>query len=523
MTEARTIGIDVGTTNLKVVALDREGEVVARGISRYQVQPQANGWVVQNPQDWLGALEDCIAVIRKECSVRNVDALGISAQGETLVCCDDQGRPLDPAISWMDNRAVAEAEELVRLRDDWRERTGKTVAASSSLAKIRWLRKHRPELAGQTARFCQVGDFLVAHLCGEWLLDTNNASFTCCFDLRERRWDADLVRQFDLQGKLPLVRESGTIAGALLEKHAQRWGIGAATRVVLGGHDQACAAVGAFPVSAGRKEDGGEEAVLLSTGTAWVLYASMPEPRLEPHGRLVTYCHARPGQWAALAAFSGGGALNAFSALFGKADYAHIESCAVETGNLIFLPYFFGANAPAKDPLARAAILGLGPEHGPEHVFHALLESIAFETRRNLEIFVAMGIKPSRLIMVGGATKSKIWPQIVANACRIPVHISAEPDSAALGAGILAGEAVGRFAAQPRLPRVIEVQPGVHDRLAAKYTRYLDAVAMDRARRRAAGGQERQAEELKQRANTDTRQHHREERLLENIHASAPR
>ena len=437
MREACVLGVDVGTTNLKLLALSREGAVVARATSGCQVRASADGWVTQDAREWMTALDICFASIGSQCSLKTVKALGLSAQGETLVCCDAQNNPLAPAISWMDTRAVVEARELLAERGDWHTLTGKPVAAYSSLSKIRWIQKHQPGLFGSIARFCQVADFMVAQFTGEWLLDANNASFTSCFNLRQRNWDSELTGRYGLSGKLPEVRESGTVAGKLRPKLSERWGLEQEPCVVLGGHDQGCAAVGAgLP----------DKSVLLSTGTAWVLYACMPEPRLAPQSRgAITYCHARPNAWAALAAFSGGGALDAFAARFlGKNDlasaYAAIESQPNLAGDLLVLPYFFGANAPANDPMARAAILNLGPAHGPEHIFHAILESIAFETRRNLATFLEMQVDCGQLIMTGGATRSAVWPQIVADVCGIPVHVSVEQDAAALGAAILAGE-----------------------------------------------------------------------------------
>jgi len=483
MREAFVLGVDIGTTNIKVLALDAHGEVVARAASGCEVRAGADGQGTQDLGEWMAALDTCFAAIGCQCSLDAVKALGVSAQGETLICCDAQNHPLAPAMSWMDTRAVAEASELLAERNDWHTRTGKPVAAYSSLAKIRWIQKHQPVLFDRVVRFCQVADYMVAAFTGEWLLDANNASFTSCFNLCQRNWDSELIARYGLSGRLPEVRESGTVAGRLRPGLARRWGLSRESRVVLGGHDQGCAAIGAgLP----------DKSILLSTGTAWVLYASMPEPRLAPGCRAITYCHARPNSWAALAAFSGGGALDAFASRFLAGNnpapaYAAIESRPDLAGDLLVLPYFFGANAPSNDPKARGAILNMGPAHGPEHVFYAILESIAFETRRNLTTFCEMQVDCSQIIMTGGATRSGVWPQIVADVCGVPVRLSSEQDAAALGAAILAGESEGLWerGVVPGLSRQPAIQPvvGNRKRLEMKYEQYLNAVAMDQARR----------------------------------------
>jgi xylulokinase len=513
MDDAFVLGVDVGTTNLKVLALNRAGKVVGRASAGYQVCAVEGGFVSQDPGEWLAALDTCLASMKAQCSLSTLLAIGISAQGETLICCDARNNPLDSAISWMDTRAASEACELMALRDDWQTLTGKPVAAYSTLAKIRWIQKHQPSLFNRVARFCQVADFVVAELTGEWLLDVNNASFTSLFNVRQRCWDTDLVGQFGLFGKLPDIKESGSVAGVLRPGLVSRWGLQRAPRVVLGGHDQGCAAIGANVAEnhRGQSRDCGMRSnhsekkcppserahscppseILLSTGTAWVLYACMPEPRFAPSSRAITYCHARPDSWAALAAFSGGGALDAFASRFLRQNgvapaYTAIESDGNLKSDLLVLPYFFGANAPSNDPLARAAIVNLGPAHGPEQVFYSLMESVGFETRRNLVTFAEMGIACERLIMTGGATRSAVWPQIVADACGIPVHVCAEPDAAAVGAAMLAGESAGlwskNFAAAEHDPVVVKPGEDKH-RLDAKYRQYLNAVAMDQARR----------------------------------------
>lgn len=490
MSKAAVIGIDVGTTNLKLTALDTAGRTVARASVRYTVETTAGGFVTQDPQMWWIGLETCLAEAARQCALGELRAITFSCQGETLVCCDDQGAALEPAISWMDTRAYEEKEELAVLRDDWYERTGKPIGAYSTLAKIMWLKKHRPDFYAKVGRFCQVADYLTARLTGTWILDINNAAFTSQFDIRQRQWDEELCDQFGLRDKLPPVAESGAIAGTLRPELAREWGLGNMVQVVLGGHDQGCAALGAAPPN--------EPSVILSTGTAWVLYCPMREPRLDPGRRLVAYCHARPGQWAALAAYSGGGVLDAFLKQFCLGangpdeggigpDYDRFIREENLCEDLIVIPFLFGAVTPDNDCTARAAILNLGPHHTPGHVAMGIMEAIGFETRRNLELLRTLEIESGRIKMVGGACRSSLWPQMVADICRVPVDALEDTQIAPLGAAYLAGEALGLWerGELPQYPAARTFNPTKErtTRFERKFERYLNALRMERMRR----------------------------------------
>lgn len=491
MSKAAVIGIDAGTTNLKLAALDHAGWTVAESSFRYSVDSAANGIVTQDVQAWWRGLDFCMREAGQQCELAEVQAMALSCQGETLVCCDGGGTALEPAISWMDTRAQAEMEELAASRTDWYERTGKPIGAYSTLAKIVWLRKRRPESCAKVSRFCQVADYLTARMTGQWILDTSNASFTSLFDVRRRCWDDELCTQFELEGRLPRVAESGTAAGLLDSELARRWGLGEKVSVVLGGHDQGCAALGAAAPE--------EPAVVLSTGTAWVLYCATPQPRFDPGRRMIAYCHARPNWWAALGAYCGGGVLDTFlnrfcqDPLSAKAsdqapDYDRFLRKENLCEDLLVLPFLFGANTPDNDPTARAAILNLGPNHGPGHVAVGIMDAIGFETRRNLELLAQIGIAPRRVKMVGGACRSDLWPQLIADTCRMPVDALEQSQVAPLGAAWLAGQAIGLWGSTglPHYPAARTYEPSAEGTMRAerKFQRYLDALRLDCQRRR---------------------------------------
>jgi len=491
MTADAVIGIDVGTTNFKLLVLDAAGARLAESSVTYPLDMGPGGQVTQDPELWWTSLEECLARVGRQMDLRRVGALALSSQGETLICCDNTGRALAPAISWMDTRAAATTGELQRLRDDWTARTGKPIATYCNLAKIHWLRRHRPELIARTRRFCQVADYLIYRLTGRWVCDLNVASFSSAANVWERGWDVELCRDFDLEDKLPEIGEAGTIVGPLRPELRQRWGLRDDVQLVLGGHDQGCAVLGAGPPTVG--------SVFLSAGTAWVLYAPTRRPAPSAESNAVRYCHAWPDLWATLASYTGCGALNHWIDRFcraerfeaeqqGRAVYDWLLRDENLAEDLIVIPYLFGAVCPDNDPAARAALLDLEPAHTPANVACGFALAVVFETRRNLECLRSLGVDPGGLVMSGGGARGRVWPQWVADACRLPISVMRHSDTAPLGAAFLAGCALG-FWPDGRLPdypiaRRCEPRADRAERFDALYERYLRAVEMDRRRRR---------------------------------------
>ena len=487
---AKVIGLDVGTANLKVIACDEFGDLVDHAEVSYPLNTRPGGQVTQDPGDWWRAIDQGMKEIAGRTDLSQIMAISHASQGGTLILCDDQGKVLAPAVSWMDSRAQAQAERIKRNRNDWYTRVGKTPSPYGWLSKILWLREHEPDLITRSRRFCQVSDWLTAELTGRWVCDMNNAAFDYLVNVRERCWDDEICRHYKLLDFLPELAESGTYAGMLLPELAHRWGMGEKVQVIVGGHDQGCSALGAAPPK--------ESTIILATGTAWVLYCPLHDPIFDPREKMMMYCHAWPGMWTWLAAYTGGGAIENFINKFCAADRANLEQMgqSVYAGlirpehladDLVVIPYIYGASTPEFDPMARAAILGMGAHHTPQNVILGFMEGIAFETRRNLELFKELGVAPERIKMLGGAAKSDVWPQMVADICALPVDVLQVSAAAALGAAFLAGYAIGLWdeSAPPRYPKsqTVTPDPGRKARFAAKFEIYMKAVELERERR----------------------------------------
>jgi xylulokinase len=326
---------------------------------------------------------------------------------------------------------------------------------------------------------------------GQWILDVNNAALTHYFNVHQRRWDPDLCAAYGLDGLLPEVEESGTPVGPLHGELARRWGLGPEVQVCLGGHDQGCSALGAGPPQ--------ERSITLATGTAWVLYCPLTRPTPDPDANIFMYCHAQPKMWALLVAYSGGNVLDTFIDRFcaeerrrleaqGLSFYSQAISWEHLSEELIVIPFLFGHSSPENDPTATGAILGLAADHGPKHVIMGIVEAICFETRRNLELFKGLGLAPKRIKMMGGAGRSDIWPQMIADICSVEVDVLEVTETSALGAAFLAGRAIGEWSGEglPQYPKARRINPDPERqaKFEEKYNRYLKALELERQRRR---------------------------------------
>ena len=478
------IGVDVGTTAVKAVVVDSAGAIASVADASYESSRPHHGWVEQDPHDWWRLLTECVRRATQEAGPIEVRALALSTQGDTSVPVDERGEPLRPAITWLDTRAEREVAELEgRLPPErWYAIAGSRLGAYAAATRGPWLRRHEPAVWARTKRLALVADWLTERLTGRAALDVPNASRTVLFDVASRQWSPELLAAAEVEpSRLPEVVPSGQPLGTLTPAAAEELGLSAATVVVAGGHDQTCAAVGAGVLSPGD--------VLLSCGTAWVVLAALDRPRLSPDRELQVYCHAAPDTWAALGAYAGGSVLNWLreSVLSSPLPFEQLDALAAdapECSPLLFLPHLYGKTFSA--PHARGSLIGLTLHHELGHIVRALYEGVALETRANLEILRRSGAPLRSLRMIGGGARSRCWPQMIANACGVPVALPAVREAAAYGAALLAGVGVGLFpnlaSATSSLPLAAVLEPdaglsGYYEELFALYQTAFDQLA----------------------------------------------
>jgi xylulokinase len=411
------IGLDVGTSGVKAIALSPDGAVVASAEETYPLSTPHPGWSEQDPEDWWRAVQACLARLPE-------GPIGLSGQMHGLVALGADDRVLRPAILWNDQRTAVECAEieerigLGRLID----LTGNRALTGFTAPKLLWLRRHEPEVYAATRHVLLPKDYVRFRLTGERQIDAADASGTLLFDVARRRWSDEVCDALEIPLEwLPAAFESTEVAGA---------------------GDQAAAALGVGIASPG------PASVVL--GTSGVVFAVLPAYAPDAQARVHVFCHAVPGTWHAMgvmlsAAGSAAWLRNALDAPLPELDAA---ATAWEPGceGLLFAPYLAGERTPYPDPDARGAFTGLSLRHDRGALWRAMLEGVAFGLRDSLELLRELGCAPTVGRVSGGGARSEVWVQIVASALRLPLERTASDEGSAFGAALLAGVHAGVFA-----------------------------------------------------------------------------
>ena len=412
------IGLDIGTTGAKAIALDADGAVVTTTTEEYPLSTPQPGWAEQDPELWWQAAQRCLARLPD-------GPVGLSGQMHGLVVLDGHGTVLRPAILWNDQRTGAECAEIERRvgLDRLVELTGNRALTGFTAPKLLWLRNHEPETYARIRHILLPKDYVRFRLTGELLIDAADASGTLLFDVANRRWSDEVCDALELPLEwLPEARESTDVASA---------------------GDQAAAALGVGIVGSG-----GPLSVVL--GTSGVVFAALPAYEPDPQARVHVFCHAVPQTWHAMgvmlsAAGSFAWLRHALGADYGALD-AEADRWPPGAEGLLFAPYLAGERTPHADPDARGAFVGLSVRHDRGALARAVLEGVAFGLRDSLELLRDLGVEATVGRVSGGGARSELWLRIVASVLQLPLERTALEEGSAYGAALLAGVRGGSFA-----------------------------------------------------------------------------
>ena len=433
------VGLDVGTTGVKAIALSPEGEVLATASHGYPLSTPQAGWSEQEPEDWWAAAQ---AALGDVAAGRDVAGIGLSGQMHGLVALDGGDRVIRPAILWNDQRTAAECteiesrvgvERLVKL-------TGNRALTGFTAPKLLWLRRQEPHAFARIARVMLPKDYVRLRLTGEWATDASDASGTLFLDVGRRAWSEDMLEALDLPAAwLPPVLESPEQAGEVSASYR----LLQATPVAAGAGDQPAAAVG---VGADRP---GVLSIVL--GTSGVVLAPLSSYEHDPAGRVHAFCHAVPGAWQAMGVMlSAAGSLQWFhERLAPEIPFDRLVEEARRwepgAGGLVFLPYLAGERTPHADPDARGAFVGLELRHDRGALVRAVLEGVAFGLRDCLDLLRSLGVDAQAARVSGGGARGDLWLRIVASVLDMPLELTASEEGSAIGAALLGGVAGGVF------------------------------------------------------------------------------
>jgi xylulokinase len=442
----KLLGIDVGTGGTRAVLLDEAGHVLGAATAEHaEMSSPELGWAEQDPRDWWRAARVAIAECLTDAGATGaeVSAVGLSGQMHGLVLLDAGGEVLWPALIWCDQRTEEECRTITERVGAKRliELVANPALTGFTLPKIWWVRAHEPETWSRVRSIMLPKDYVRFKLTGARATDVADASGTLLFDVVNRRWSAEMLKESDLKAEiLPEVFESPEICGRVSKNGAAASGLREGTPVVAGAGDQAAGAVGMGIVEPGN--------VSATIGTSGVVFAATSRPVVEPKGRIHTFCHAIPGRWHVMGVTQGAGlSLRWFRDQFGGASYDALVKEAVEApagaDGLLWAPYLMGERTPHLDPNARGALVGLTAQHTRAHVIRAILEGVAFSLRDTFTIFRELSVPVKSIRLGGGGARGSLWQQIQADIYGMPVDLVSAEEGAAYGAALLAGVGAG--------------------------------------------------------------------------------
>lgn len=448
------IGLDVGTSGTKAIAMDAAGTLLASALEEYPLHSPKPGWAEQDPADWRRAALTALARIASQINARDVVALGLTGQMHGSVFLDEHHHVIRPALLWCDQRTAAQCAAITERVGEARllEMVSNPALTGFTAPKILWLREHEPAHFARLRKVLLPKDYIRYELTGEFATDVADASGTLLFDVRNRVWRQDLLAALDLDPAwLPPAYEGPEITGALHSAAAEATGLPAGIPVVAGGGDQAANGVGCGIVRQG--------ILSASMGTSGVVFGHCDTVQTDPEGRAHTFCHAVPGKWHMMGVMlSAGGSLRwyrdtlcaeekARGVAEGRDPYEYITEAAATVApgaeGLLFLPYLSGERTPHKDPDAKGAFIGLSLRHGKAHLARAVFEGVAFGMRDSLEIMRGLGTGVREVRLSGGGARSALWRQILADVCDAPMVTINVDEGPAYGAAILASVAAG--------------------------------------------------------------------------------
>lgn len=487
------LGLDIGTTGCKAIVFREDGTILGQASREYAILTPRPDWAEQDAEEvWRLACES-ICEAAGGAGEERPAALALSVQGEAVIPVDREGRALRPAILGMDTRTTKQNDWLAERfgPETLFERTGMPLHTVNTLPKLLWIKSNEPDVWTGAEQYLLYEDFFLSRLTGKATISHCLASRTQMYDLAAGEWAGDILGEcgIDCRRLAPLAPPGGGVIGTVQSRVARELGLAREAVVAAGGHDQACAAVGAGAVRPGR--------AMVSTGTAEVIEVAMESPALAAplrEGNISIYRHVVPNQYLAMTLNHCGGLLlrwyrDAFcggerraAARTGDDPYDLILANAPDgpTGTLV-LPHFAGSGTPWMDTSSKGAFVGLSFDTDRATLAKAILEGVTFELRVNVDLLREGGVRIQELHAVGGGARSALWLQLKADVCGLPLRIPQVTEAACLGAALLAGAASGVYRDLPaavdeviRFRERIEPDPARQEQYEERYQLYRD-------------------------------------------------
>lgn len=473
------LGLDLGTSELKALLLDRHHRVIATARAALSVLRPQPLWAEQSPADWWHALERVMDALQAQHApaLGEVEAVGLSGQMHGAVLLDAAGEVIRPAILWNDGRSTAQCQRLTAQVPELGTLTGNLAMPGFTAPKLLWVQAHEPANRQRVAQVLLPKDWLRWRLTGEFVTDLSDAAGTLWLDTGRRDWSDALLAATGLdRSQVPRLVEGSEVSARLKPEWCRRWGLPAHVAVSGGGGDNAASAVGMGLVRSGQG--------FVSLGTSGVVFLCGDRFRPKPEQAVHAFCHALPGRWHQMSVMlSAASALTWASRLLGCADetdaLAEAEGLTPQrqADAPIFLPYLNGERSPHNNPHAKGVWHGLTAAHSHADLLYSVAEGVGFGLRDGWLTLDRNSPSAQSLSLVGGGSRSGWWAQLLADQLDVPLvrHAGGEAGGA-LGAARLAWLSVGGTEHEVcQTPPVLDIhrpQPEARPRLLARHARF---------------------------------------------------
>jgi len=445
------LGIDIGTSGLKALALDEAGKVAGSALVEYGMDTPYPGWAEQDPSQWWKALGIAIKKLKKQVPrlSERLAGIGLTGQMHSSVFLDKDNQVIRPAILWCDQRTAKETKEITEKLgfDTLVQLTLNRALTGFTLPKLLWLKNNQPNNYKKLKKLLVCKDYIRFLLTSEFATEVSDASGTLMFDVKNRVWSKELIEKLEIDQKiLPECYESPEITGELTQSSAQELGFKPGVPVVGGGGDQPAGAVGNGIVEEGL--------VLISIGTSGVVFSAHQQPLFDPNARLHSFCHSAPGLWQSMGVMlSAGGSLRwlreVLRRMKPKIDYPEMIKFAKKTlpgaEGLFFLPYLTGERTPHFDPYARGVFFGISLKTELGHLVRAVIEGVSYGLKDSVEIMKEAGVKIENFYLSGGGAKSQFWAQLLSDLLDAKLYRLKVDEGPSFGSALLAMVGTGRF------------------------------------------------------------------------------
>lgn len=494
------LGIDVGTSGCKILALEESGKILSSAVEEYPLYTPQPGWTEQDPEDWWQGVVKGIHRVLKEAE-GEVVCIGFSGQMHGMVALDENNNVVRKAILWNDQRTQKQCDEITEIAggvDGLLSYTNNRMLTGFTGGKIIWMKENEPENFAKTKLIINPKDYIRFRLTGKLATDVSDASGFGLFDVKNRAWAFELTDKLGLDRSLfPEVVESTALVGEITAEAAAETGLPAGCAVSAGGGDAVISTTGLGLIGTGR--------IGITLGTSGVVAMSLPAYMQNPAGSLQVSCNNEPNAWHAMGVtLAAAGSYQWFRNTFGdyemdqqeltgKNAFYQLDKKASATpagaGGLVYLPYLTGERAPINDPDATGAFLGINSTLGKGHFARAVMEGVAFSLKQVYDLIISVSGSDTpreEIVLAGGGACSPIWRQIFADIFGLPVKtVFGSAEGGSFGAALVAGVAVGIWKNLAETVSIIkpesETMPNaenaeIYKKQYGKYVRFYDAL-----------------------------------------------